>query len=75
MIEFPRKFKNPGIKIVRVIPILIFKSINLQLFALILYGVGVRCDRRRFFLLSLLIEKSTFEMINVENHALNINEA
>ena len=48
MIEFLRKFENRGIKIAGVKSILITKSINVQLFTLILYGVGVRCDRRRF---------------------------
>ena len=48
MIEFLRKFENRCIKISRVNPILINKSINLQFFTLILYGVGVRCDRIRF---------------------------
>ena len=36
MIEFPRKFEKRGIKIDRVNSILITKSINLQLFTLIL---------------------------------------
>ena len=39
-IEFIRKFENRGIKIVRGNSILITKSINLQLFTSILYGVG-----------------------------------
>ena len=52
MIEFIKKIKNHGIKIARVNLILIIKSINLQLFTLILYTVGVRCDRRRFSVLS-----------------------
>ena len=43
MIEFLRKFENCDIKIARVNSILITKSINLQLFTLIIYGVGVRC--------------------------------
>ena len=41
MIEFLRKFENRGIKISLINSILITKSINLQLFTLILYGVGV----------------------------------
>ena len=40
MVEFLRKFENPGIKIARVKSILITKSVNLQLFILILYGIG-----------------------------------
>ena len=44
MVEFIRKFENRGIKIARVNSILTTKSINLQLFTLILYGVGVCCD-------------------------------
>ena len=58
MVEFFRKFENRDIKIDRVNSILITKSINLQLFTLILYGVGVRCDRIRFLVLSPFIEKS-----------------
>ena len=44
MVEFLRNFENRGIKIDQINSILITKSINLQLFTLILYGVGVRCD-------------------------------
>ena len=40
MIEFIRTFENRGFKIARVNTILITKSINLQLFTLILCGVG-----------------------------------
>ena len=40
MVEFLRKFDNRGIKIARVNSILITKSINLESFTLILYGVG-----------------------------------
>ena len=39
IVEFLRKFENRGIKIARVNWIFITKSINLQLFTLILYGV------------------------------------
>ena len=39
MVEFLRKFENRDIKIARVNSILTTKSINLQLFTLILYGV------------------------------------
>ena len=56
--ELLRKFENRGIKIARVNSILITKWINLKLFSLILYGVGFRCDRRRFFVHSPFIEKS-----------------
>ena len=39
IVEFLRKFENRGIEIARVNSILIKKSINLQLFTLILYRV------------------------------------
>ena len=39
MVEFLRKFENHGIKIALVNTILIPKSIDSQLFTLILYGV------------------------------------
>ena len=39
-----QKIEILGIKIARVNSILITKSINLVLFALIMYGVEVRCD-------------------------------
>ena len=40
MVEFFRKFENPGIKIARVNSILLAKSIDLQLFTSILIAVG-----------------------------------
>ena len=40
MMEFLRKFENRGIKMARFNSIFISKSIYLQLFAIILYGVG-----------------------------------
>ena len=40
MVEFLRKFENRGIKIARVNSILNTKSIDLQLFPLILFSVG-----------------------------------
>ena len=52
MVEVLKKIENCGIKIARVNSILITKSINLQLFTLILYGVGVLCDRTRFSVFS-----------------------
>ena len=52
MIEFLRKFENRGIKIARANSILITKSINLEVFTLIFYGVGVCFDRGRFSVLS-----------------------
>ena len=58
MIEFLRKFENRGTKIAPVNSILITIYINLQWLTLILYGVGVRCDRRRFSVHSPFIEKS-----------------
>ena len=42
MVEFLQKFENHDIKIVRVNSILITKSLHLQLFTLILYGVGYK---------------------------------
>ena len=41
MVEFLRKFENSGIKIAGVNSILVTKSLNLQLYTLILYGVDV----------------------------------
>ena len=58
MIDFLRKFVNHGIKIARVNLILITKFIKVQFFTLILHGVRVRCDRRRFSVHSPFIEKS-----------------
>ena len=58
MIEFFTKFENRCIKIARINSILIIESRNLQLDTLILYGFGVRCDLRRFSVLSPFIEKS-----------------
>ena len=53
-----QKFENPSIKIAWVNSILVTKSINLQLFTVILNGFGIRCDLRRFSVLSPFIEKS-----------------
>ena len=58
------KKKTGDIKTARVNSILITKSINLQLFTLIFYGVGVRCDRRRLSVLSPSIEKSMHQHID-----------
>ena len=58
MVKFFSKFENRGIKIARVKKIQFTKSVHLQLFTFILYGVGVRCDRRRFSVNSPFIEKS-----------------
>ena len=63
MVKFLRKFENRGIKIARVNSILITKSINLQFFTLIMYGVGIRCDRRRFSVHSAFIQKSMHQVI------------
>ena len=63
MLEFLLKFENHGIKISRVNSILDTKSSNLHLFTLILYGVGVRCDRTRFSMYSSFIENSMIGMI------------
>ena len=48
IIEFLSKFEYLSIKIARVNSNLITKPINLLLFALILYGFGVRCDLMQF---------------------------
>ena len=64
MIEFLRKFEKRGIKIDWDNSILITKSINLQLFTLILYGVGVCCDRSWF---------SRAQSINREVHVPHYN--
>ena len=58
MIEFLKKIEKRGIKIARVNSIFTAKSFNLLLFTLILYVVGVRCDRSRFSVHRLFIEKS-----------------
>ena len=52
MVEFFKKIENCTIKIARVNSILITKSINLQFFTLILPSAWVRCDWRRFSVLS-----------------------
>ena len=44
MVEFPTKFENCRVKIDRLDSILITKSVNLQFFTLILYGVWGSCD-------------------------------
>ena len=67
MIKFCRKFGNHGIKIFWVNSILIKKSINLWLFALIFYSVWVCCDRRQFSMHCPFIEKSMLEKINFWN--------
>ena len=63
LIEFLIKFENHDIKIARVNSILMTKSINLQFFTLILFGVGVRCDRRRFSVRSPFTEMSMDQVI------------
>ena len=49
MVEFLRKFENRGFKISRVNSILITKSINLQLFTSIMYGVGGQLWSKEIF--------------------------
>ena len=72
MIEFLRKFVNPEIKIARVNTILITKSVNLQFFTLFVYGVGVRCDLRPFYVHSPVIEKSMDQVIRLlQNNPIN----
>ena len=63
MVEFLWKFENRGIKIVRVNSIIITKYVDLELFTFILFGIGVRCDWRRFSVLSPFIEKSMQQYI------------
>ena len=63
MIKFLRKFENRGIKIAQVNSILT-KSINLQLFTIILQGIGVRCDRRQISEHILFTEKSMLQHID-----------
>ena len=57
-IEVLRKFENLGIKNAPVNSILITKSVDLQLFTLILYSFRVRCDHMRFSVLSPFMEMS-----------------
>ena len=52
------EFETSRIEVAWVNSILITKPIDVQLFNLILYGYGVRCDLRRFSVLSPLIQKS-----------------
>ena len=66
MVELLKIFENRDTKINRVNSILITKSINLQLFTLILYSVGVCCDQRRFSVLSPFIEKSMVQYMRTE---------
>ena len=65
MVDFLIMFENGDTKIARINLILITKSVHLQLFTLILNGVGVRCYRRRFSVLSPFIEKSMVYNINI----------
>ena len=57
MVKVLSKFQNFAFKIAPINLILITNSINLQLFTLILYGVGVCCDQIRFSVHSPLIER------------------
>ena len=61
MVEFLRKFENRGTKIAGVNSILITKSINLQLFTLILCGVIVLCDRSQFSAPAQFIYREVYE--------------
>ena len=67
-IKFLRKFEKYIIEITRVNFILITKSIILQLFTLILYGVGVRCDRSQFSVLNPFIEKFLKSKYQIRNN-------
>ena len=73
MIEFIRKFENRGIKSARVKSILITKYVYVQLFTFILYGVGARCDRCQFSVLSPLIEKTMIEPSKLFDKKCKIN--
>ena len=68
MVEFHRKSDNHGIKIARVTSTFITKSINLQVFTWILYGVGVRCDVDTFKLTARAqsINREVYALDNVE---------
>ena len=57
-LNFSENLRIVSLKLHRVNSLLITKSINLQLFTLILYGFGLRCDRRRFYVNSPFIKKS-----------------
>ena len=57
VVEFPRKLENRGIKIARVNSI-ITKSIDLDLFTLILKGAGGSLRSKTILALSPFIEKS-----------------
>ena len=61
-----RKCENRGITIARVNSF-ITKSINLQLFTVIVYVVGVRCNQRRFSVLSPFIEKSMINAVSMHS--------
>ena len=56
--NFSGNLRIVALKLLELTRFLSPKSINLQLFTLILYGFGVRCDLRRFLVLSPFIEKS-----------------
>ena len=58
MVEFLRKYESCGIKIARV---KLNSHHQIYQFTLILYGVGVRCHRVRFYVPSPFIEKSMTE--------------
>ena len=73
MVEPLRKFENRCIKIAGVNEILITKSINLQLFTLILYSVGVRCDQKLFSVFSPFIEKSMVTYIVYNSDSIKKN--
>ena len=62
MVEILIKFENCFIKIGKVNSILITKSIK-SFFTLIMYGVGVCCNRGRFSVPSPFIEKSMMQHI------------
>ena len=66
--NFSQNLRNHGIKIDGVNSIPLTKSINFELFTLILYGVGVRRGRRRFSVLSTFIEKSMTYAIAMCHH-------
>ena len=73
-IEVLRKFENLGVKNARVNSILITKSVDLQLFTLLLCSFRVRCDHMRFSVLSPFMEMSmAIAVLNVTFFFLQCN--
>ena len=66
--QISQKFENRGIKITRVYSILITKSINIQFFTLILYGLGGPLWSKAISVHSQFIEKSKVGQKTVNYH-------